>query len=104
MELVDTQDEMHIRNTDLSDSSFEEVDFSAGTFRDVDFSDADFENVILIGTTMRDVTLTGSVLENCSYEATRINGVLLSDLFAAYEKVTGTAEGNGAAKAKAKKK
>lgn len=86
MEILDSQDELHVQNTDLSDSSFDEVDLSNSTFRDVDFSEAEFENVSFAGASIKDVNLSGALLENCAFEKTRINGVLLTDLFAAYEK------------------
>lgn len=78
----------------LENAVFKDTNLASASFDDVNLSGASFQNINLTGTTIRDanlsgVTIQGANLANASIsdanlDGMRIDGVLASDLFAAY--------------------
>jgi uncharacterized protein YjbI with pentapeptide repeats len=73
-ELADTRRRLQVRNADLSGSSLTDVKLEDATFTDINLRQARFSNVNLTGASIADANLTGMT----------IDGVLVTDLFAAY--------------------
>jgi uncharacterized protein YjbI with pentapeptide repeats len=72
-------------------SRFLDVDLSDCEFDDVSLQRASFENVALTGARFRNVNLSHATIEDSNLEGTKINGVLVAELFRAYESRRGGA-------------
>ena len=66
-------------------SRFLDVDLSDSAFDDVSLQRASFENVALTGARFRNVNLSQASIEDANLEGMKINGVLVAQLFRAYE-------------------
>jgi uncharacterized protein YjbI with pentapeptide repeats len=64
-------------------------DLSQSSFRDVNLTSSVFHDVNLAGITIENADLAGARLFDCNLLGATIEGVLVSDLFAAYRTVTG---------------
>ena len=83
----------------LSGATFKDTNLGAASFDDVNLGQASFQNVNLSGAVIRDANLSGvrisqATLANldisdADVRGMKINGVLVTDLFAAYESKTG---------------
>lgn len=72
-------------NAILAGSEFGDVDLANARFDDVNLSAAMFENVNLAGSTFEDVNLSHVKISNANYEAMTLDGILVTELFKAYE-------------------
>jgi len=68
--------------------SFGNVNLAGSTYTDVNLSNAKFENINLSGGSFRYLTMENVEISDANLIGMKINGVLVSDLFAAYEKQT----------------
>jgi uncharacterized protein YjbI with pentapeptide repeats len=68
----------------LTGSSFEDVCLADARFDDVNLTGATFHNVNLINARFDDVNLSGVEVTNANLTGMKINGVPVTDLFAAY--------------------
>jgi hypothetical protein len=75
------------RNARLPGSSFVAVDLGSAAFDDVNLRNAVFANVALEGASFHDVNLACASIADANLEGMKINGVLVSDLFSAYNQV-----------------
>jgi uncharacterized protein YjbI with pentapeptide repeats len=73
------------KDTNLSGADFEDVSLASARFHDVNISGATITNANLSGLTIRGATLADAKIEDADLTGMRINGVLVSDLFDAYE-------------------
>jgi uncharacterized protein YjbI with pentapeptide repeats len=69
-------------------SRFTEVDLTDTVFTDVCLRRAVFDDVALTGVVFKNVCLGGASIEDANLEGMRINGVLVTELFSAYSKLT----------------
>jgi len=74
MKLHKIREALDAANSNLAGSQFEDVNLGGATFTNINLSETVFTNVNLSGVSIRDANLKGM----------RIEGVLVSDLFAAY--------------------
>jgi uncharacterized protein YjbI with pentapeptide repeats len=74
LQLIHTRQRLEVNDADLSASSFTNVKLANATFDDINFS----------GTTINNANLCGLVISDANTEGMTINGVLVSDLQAAY--------------------
>jgi uncharacterized protein YjbI with pentapeptide repeats len=70
-------------------SRFADCDLSDSVFDDVSLRHATFENVALTGARFRNVNLSQAAIEDANLEGMTINGVLVRELFRAYESQRG---------------
>ena len=70
-------------------SRFADCDLTDSVFDDVSLRRATFENVALTGARFRNVNLSQAAIEDANLEGMTINGVLVRDLFRAYESQRG---------------
>jgi uncharacterized protein YjbI with pentapeptide repeats len=77
MELRKTKQKLEVDDADLSGSSFVNVNLSGAVFRDINFS----------GTTIENVNLSGVSISDCNIAGATINGVAVTELFAAYRQL-----------------
>ncbi|MBK7643914.1 MAG: pentapeptide repeat-containing protein [Planctomycetes bacterium] len=79
MKLHKTRERIEAENANLADSSFDDVNLRGASFTNVNLSAVRLENVNLSGATIRQANLSGM----------RIEGVLVSELLAAYRSQAG---------------
>ena len=84
MKLSDTTEKLDVSHCDLSGSRFEDVKLADSPFTNVDMSGWRVEDVTLAGTKIRNVNLREVAITDCAVEGMTINGVLVTDLIAAY--------------------
>lgn len=63
---------------------FQNMNLAGAAFRDVNLRGALFDDVALTGATIRNACLGGVDIADANLEGMRIDGVLVSDLFAAW--------------------
>ncbi|MBM7068539.1 pentapeptide repeat-containing protein [Actibacterium sp. 188UL27-1] len=73
-------------DTNLQDVDFDDVNLANGRFNNVDLSGAAITNANLSKLTVRGATLAHADIQDADLTGMRINGVLVTDLFHAYEK------------------
>jgi uncharacterized protein YjbI with pentapeptide repeats len=71
-------------NLSLVGALFTDVNLSASRFNDVNIRGANFVNVALTGATFRDANFSHVSVDDCNLDGMRIDGVLVSELLAAY--------------------
>ena len=89
--IVTNESSLNYEELCLPRSSFIAVDLSASTFEDVDLRAATFNDVALTGATFRNACLCGVAVEDANTNGMKIIGVLVSDLFRAYNQLKPTA-------------
>jgi uncharacterized protein YjbI with pentapeptide repeats len=72
-------------DVDLSNAAFGDVKLARAKFADVDLSNAAFDDVNLRLVRFADVDLSGATIDASDLTGMRIDGVLVSDLFDAYQ-------------------
>ena len=82
--LQDTTRTIVAVGADLSGSTFSDVALRKAVFRDVDLSNAVIENVKMAGTRISEADLSGCAIAGCRLDAMTIDGVAVSELFAAW--------------------
>jgi uncharacterized protein YjbI with pentapeptide repeats len=70
----------------LSGARFADVNLSQAVFDDVDLQGARFDNVALTGARFRNACLGAVSIDDCKLEGLRINGLLVTDLLALFER------------------
>ncbi len=73
-------------DTDLREAVFDDVNLTHTRFNNINMSGATITNANLSGLTMRGVTLSNTDISDADLTGLKINGVLVTDLFAAYER------------------
>lgn len=89
MEIRNTAERLIVGNANLSASTFDDVDLSGAGFTNVNLSRASLTDIDLHGAGFRDVNLRDVDIRDCALQGMRIDGVLVTDLFAAYRSGSG---------------
>ena len=76
MEIINSREALLVRNSDLAQSSFDDVNIQGSTFTNINLGNASFIDVDLNNVSIKESNLTGMT----------INGVLVSELIRVYEK------------------
>ncbi len=76
---------VRFKNVALSGAQFNDVNFRDVAIRDANLERAQFENVALIGAQFSNVNLRDAAIRDANLEGMTINGVLVAELFRAYE-------------------
>jgi uncharacterized protein YjbI with pentapeptide repeats len=71
-------------DADLSDSSFQNVNFSGALLDDVNLAGATIRNANLHNAKIYDANLSGVAIADCNLAGATINGIPIDDLLAAY--------------------
>jgi len=79
-------DPVKYQNLSLIQAQFTDVDLSSSSFDDVNLSNASFTNIALAGASFSDVNLRNASITDAAMDGMRINGILVTDLFAAHER------------------
>ncbi len=74
-------------NTKLTGSEFNDVCLGGATFENVRLENGSFHDINLKGVRFDDVNLSNASITNANLAGMTINGVLVTELFAAYQKV-----------------
>lgn len=69
---------------DLSRAAFTDTNLAGARFNDVNLSGASFDNINLAGITITDANLTNASISNANLTGMTINGILVTELLAAY--------------------
>jgi len=86
---------VHFNGVNLSDSRFWAVlknaqfidcNLEAANFDDVNLGSSRFHNINLSGVSFSNINMSNVEISDANLEGMKINGVLVSDLFRAYEK------------------
>ncbi len=85
MELHKTAEHLNVSETDVSGSKFDDVNFSGATFENVNMSGWRVNNVNLSGLRITRANLAGAAISDARMNGMTINGILVSDLLAAYQ-------------------
>ena len=75
-------------DADLSSTQFVNSNLSDTTFHDVNLKHSSFENVALSDSTFTDVCLKNVVISNANCDGMTIDGVLITELFRVFRKMT----------------
>ncbi len=78
-------DGLRYEHARLPRSRFADVDLSESLFDDVNLRGATFTNAALVGARFGNVNLSHAAIDDANLEGMTINGVLVSDLFRAFE-------------------
>ena len=76
-------------NSNLHGAVFDDINLSGARFHNVNLSGTSISNANLSGLKIEGATLAGCDIQDADLTGMRINGVLVSDLFAAYERANG---------------
>jgi len=95
-ELKQTRQRIEATNADLSGSTFTDVNLTGAAFNDVKLTGATITNASLSGAQIEDANLsglqikqanlTGAAMTECTMTGMTIDGILVTDLIAAYRK------------------
>jgi uncharacterized protein YjbI with pentapeptide repeats len=77
---------LEVENANLLGSKFHDVKLSQATFDDVNLSSSTFNNVNLSRIRVTDANLSHADISESCVEGMRINGILVTDLLAAYRR------------------
>jgi uncharacterized protein YjbI with pentapeptide repeats len=101
IQLSGTKRLVQAENTDLSGSSFTDVNLCRATFNDVNFAGAHFEDANLSGWTVRNANFSGLMISkadlrgasivDCLTTGMTIDGIAVAEMMAAYRALTGEA-------------
>ena len=72
-------------DTNLSGAEFDDINLSGSRFHNVNLSGSTITYANLSGLRIDGATMENAAIENANLEGMTINGVLITDLFAAYE-------------------
>lgn len=90
MDIENVDDTLEVENAALIGSTFTDVDLSESLFSDARLDRASFTNISMVNVRIRDADLTGVSIEDCALERMTIDGILVTELLAAYEKQRAT--------------
>ncbi len=85
MKIHNAREALQVHDSDITESRFFNSKLAVSTFDDVDLKQATFSNVNLSRTEFIDVNLTNVSINDANLTGMKINGVLVSDLFHAYQ-------------------
>jgi uncharacterized protein YjbI with pentapeptide repeats len=77
---------LHVHDSDITDSHFANAKLVKCRFQNVNFSQSKFTDVDFSEVSFADVNLMNAAITNANLLGMRINGILVSDLLAAYQK------------------
>lgn len=89
MEIRDTRERLTVVNADLSGTTFNDVNLAGADFTNVNLSQSSLTDINLQGTRLRDVNLRDVEIHHGALEGMRIDGLLVTDLLAAYRGESG---------------
>jgi uncharacterized protein YjbI with pentapeptide repeats len=75
-------------DTDLGDAVFDDVNLSGATFNNVNLAGIAVSNTNLSNATFDGVSLVNASINDADLAGMRINGILVTDLLAAYERAS----------------
>jgi hypothetical protein len=75
---------LHVHDSDITDSHFANATLVRCRFQNVNFDQSNFTDVNLSEVSFSDVNLTNASITNANLTGMRINGILVTDLIAAY--------------------
>ena len=75
---------MHCQHTQMPESRFEDVDLARAVFDDVNLQGARFSNANLAGAVFNKLSLADAGIDDAQLDGLRIDGVLVTDLQAAW--------------------
>ncbi|MGO2232601.1 hypothetical protein B6N13_03595 [Marinomonas sp. UCMA 3892] len=89
--LSDSKFWVELKNAKFSDSNleacaFDDVNLSHSTYENINLSCSKFNNVNMSNTSFTNLNLENTEISNANLLGMKINGVLVSDLFEAYER------------------
>jgi len=88
MDMTLTSGKYSAVNVDLTGSTFRDVRLRDAIFDDVDLSGVTFHNANLRNARFNDVNLSGVAIANTNVEGMTIDGILVTELLAAYRRST----------------
>ncbi len=74
------------KDCNMESCVFDDVNLSGATYENINLSNASFNNINMSGVTLRNLNLANTEINDANLEGMKINGVLVTDLFNAYEK------------------
>ena len=92
MKICDTKEMLLVSNTDLSRSSFTDVNLREAQFTDVNLAKAKFADINLSDATFSEVNLANVEIKDCNLSGLKIQGVLVLELLKTHEKHRSTKE------------
>lgn len=84
MEIRDTAERLIVGNANISGSTFDDVNLSDAVFTNVNLSRTSLTDINLRAAAFREVNLRDVDIQDCALEGMRVDGVLVTDLLAAY--------------------
>lgn len=86
MNIQNTKETLQATNANLARSKFDDVNLQEACFTNVDLSLATFTDINFSGAKFSNLNLTNVEIEACETAGMRIRGVLVSELFDAYQR------------------
>ena len=80
--------EYHVDDADLSQSKFYNANLPNAVFDEVNLQSPSFDNVALTDARLRNVCLTNVWISEAKLDGMTIDGILVTELIAAYRKLT----------------
>lgn len=84
MELSDMAESLHVTDSNLSGSSFHDVDLSRTKITNARLQQIEFQDIDFSGSRILDANLSKVEIRDCNVNGMMINGVSVADLFEAY--------------------
>ncbi len=69
----------------LASCEFDDVNLSGSTYDNINLSNASFQNINMSGVSLSSLNLSGAEINDANLDGMKINGVLVTDLFSAYQ-------------------
>ena len=88
MELRDVTEKLRVERSCLHGSSFDDVNLKEAMFTNVTLEGASFSNLCMKNAVIEDGGLSGLAIRECDLTGMTINGILVTDLIAAYQAAT----------------
>lgn len=85
MKIHKTTELLDVQGSDISGPKFHDVNISGASFDDVNMSGWRINNVNLAGLQITKANMAGAAISDARMSGMTIDGVLVADLFAAYE-------------------
>ena len=90
MKIHNTKEILQVTIANLSGSEFNDVNLQAATFTNVNLSKATFTDINFSGAKFSNLNLTNVEIDACETTGMKFRGVLVSELFDAYKRKTGS--------------
>jgi uncharacterized protein YjbI with pentapeptide repeats len=75
-----------VTDSSLAGAKFDDVNLGQAGFENINLAGAKFHNINLSGATFRDINFANVDIADANLTSMKINGILVTDLLAAYEK------------------